>query len=196
MYGECGGLTFLSQSLADQAGGKPTAMCGLAPFSTKLVLGGKHVRNGLAGSCHSSEREYGRGGSQNSRGCRGYVVVTANHGCPLFPAGATLRGYVTRRSVVVQEPALVRGYGVNGASDDGVVTAGGGHTQMDKGLVTSEITPRGSPRTKRDGRDANRPNRVLKTTPRTSRPLPIWCEKSKPTTATTAPTGAGTTSPD
>ncbi|EEH54588.1 uncharacterized protein MICPUCDRAFT_19705, partial [Micromonas pusilla CCMP1545] len=76
IYGECGGLVFLSQSLTPLEGSTPRPMCGLAPFSTRGVA-----------TEHS-----------------GYATVTIRQGCPLFPAGAKVRGQVCRNSEIASEP--------------------------------------------------------------------------------------------
>ena len=96
VYAECGGLAFLSQSMDDGsrevAFGK-AAMCGLAPFSTRVSLKETHRW--------------------------GYVRVVAREGCPLFPAGSDLRGYARRRSAVVAEPALAAGPGTVWGTQNG-----------------------------------------------------------------------------
>ena len=102
VYGECGGLAFLSRSLGDGSGsGGPRAMCGLAPFSTRVALGTTAFDS-------EDSRQDGSNGS-------GYVCVTVREGCPLFPAGAKVRGHVRRRSAVLAEPALAAGPGAGGA---------------------------------------------------------------------------------
>ena len=87
IYGECGGLVFLSQSLTPLEGSTPRPMCGLAPFSTRGVA-----------TEHS-----------------GYATVTIRQGCSLFPAGAKVRGQVCRNSEIASEPNLSRdGAGAGG----------------------------------------------------------------------------------
>jgi cobyrinic acid a,c-diamide synthase/ABC-type Fe3+-hydroxamate transport system substrate-binding protein len=121
VYGECGGLAFLSQSLGDGlvgSGTPPRLMCGLAPFSTRVEIGVPSRGNG--------------GGVTDARvkNASGYVCVTVREGCPLFPAGAKARGYVRRRSAVVAEPALCSGPGVGGSGKAGEPpqeTRRGGH---------------------------------------------------------------------
>ncbi|ACO64076.1 predicted protein, partial [Micromonas commoda] len=72
IYGECGGLMFLSQALIPEGGAQPRPMCGLAPFSTRV-----------AAAPASS-----------------YAEVTIRPGCPLFPAGCRARGRVHRNSEI------------------------------------------------------------------------------------------------
>lgn len=106
VYAECGGLTFLSQSLSDLGGGKPRAMCGLAPFSTRVAV---------------------RGGSQANNGSKqqhGYVTVAINEGCPLFPEGSCLKGYVRRRSAIVSEPNLNHKSNANGVASNSSQNSG------------------------------------------------------------------------
>jgi cobyrinic acid a,c-diamide synthase len=91
VYAECGGLAFLSQSISVDFG--KAAMCGLAPFSTRVSLKETHRW--------------------------GYVRVVAREGCPLFPAGSDLRGYARRRSAVVAEPALAAGPGTVWGTQNG-----------------------------------------------------------------------------
>ncbi len=90
IYGECGGLMFLSQALMAVDGGahpsQPRPMCGLAPFSTRV-----------AAAPASS-----------------YAEVTIRPGCPLFPAGCRARGRVHRNSEIVAEPPLGDGPGQSG----------------------------------------------------------------------------------
>lgn len=83
IYGECGGLAFLSQSLTTVEGTSPRPMCGLAPFSTRVVAPDR------AAAASTS-----------------YATVTVREGCPLFPAGQTARGQVFRTSELVNEPTL------------------------------------------------------------------------------------------
>ena len=47
VYGECGGLVYLSQSLtpAEGTGRPPRAMCGLAPFATRAVPAGRGLHS-------------------------------------------------------------------------------------------------------------------------------------------------------
>ena len=79
IYGECGGLMFLSQALIPEGGAsQPRPMCGLAPFSTRV-----------AAAPTSS-----------------YAEVTIRPGCPLFPAGGRARGRAHRNSEIVAEPPL------------------------------------------------------------------------------------------
>ena len=63
-------------------------MCGLAPFATRVVLS-------------SNDTAAAPGASAS-----GYATVTVREGCPLFPAGASTRGYIHRNSEIVSEPAL------------------------------------------------------------------------------------------
>ena len=86
IYGECGGLMFLSQALIPEGGAQPRPMCGLAPFSTRV-----------AAAPASS-----------------YAEVTIRPGCPLFPAGCRARGRVHRNSEIVAEPPLGDGPGAVG----------------------------------------------------------------------------------
>ena len=86
IYGECGGLMFLSQALIPEGGAQPRPMCGLAPFSTRV-----------AAAPASS-----------------YAEVTIRPGCPLFPAGCRARGRVHRNSEIVAEPPLGDGPGQSG----------------------------------------------------------------------------------
>ena len=73
-------------------------MCGLAPFATRVVL--------------SSNDTTAAPGAAAS----GYATVTVREGCPLFPAGASARGYIHRNSEIVSEPALSSAPGGPGAS--------------------------------------------------------------------------------
>jgi len=70
VYGECGGLMFLSQALSAPDGSSPRSMCGLVPFATRLTSAVK----------------------------TGYVQVTIAPGNPLFKSGERVRGQTFRFS--------------------------------------------------------------------------------------------------
>jgi len=72
VYGEGGGLMFLSQTLSAPDGSCPRSMCGVAPFATRLTSAIK----------------------------TGYVEVTIAPGNPLFTPGARVRGQTFRYSEI------------------------------------------------------------------------------------------------
>eukprot|EP00898_Chlorokybus_atmophyticus_P003274 jgi/Chlat1/3948/Chrsp26S04208 len=74
VYGECGGLMYLSQSLQTKDGGVHS-MCGVLPFRTRMV--------------HAMKM--------------GYVEVETQDACTLFPSSQTVRGQVYHFSEIVPE---------------------------------------------------------------------------------------------
>lgn len=89
VYAECGGLMYLSQSLKP-AQGPPAAMVGVFPFRTVMT----------------------------SKMKMGYVEVTTQPGCRLFPPGATVRGQIYHFSEMVHERIVS---GLSGAPDASAV---------------------------------------------------------------------------
>ena len=81
VYGESGGLMFLSQSLTSSDSSKPRYMCGLAPFATRFAR----------------------------TATRGYLDVRISIGNPLFPAGEVARGQRLHHYEIVGEiPQKIR----------------------------------------------------------------------------------------
>ena len=81
VYGESGGLMFLSQSLTSHDSSKPRYMCGLAPFATRFTR----------------------------TETRGYLDVRISIGNPLFPPGEVARGQTLHHYEIVGEiPQKIR----------------------------------------------------------------------------------------
>ncbi len=81
VYGESGGLMFLSQSLTSSDSSKPRYMCGLAPFATRFAR----------------------------TETRGYLDVRISIGNPLFPPGEVARGQRVHHYEIVGEiPQKIR----------------------------------------------------------------------------------------
>lgn len=76
VYGECGGLMYLSQKIRN-SNGPWYAMCNVLPLSIEV---GKNIK-------------------------MGYTQVEVLAGCPIFPEGLTVRGQVFHRSEVLEYPA-------------------------------------------------------------------------------------------
>ena len=131
VYAECGGLAFLSQSLSDGSGSSvPRAACGLAPFATRIALGARGRRSGAAGpagrEANARAEAFSKRDFSEEHYASGYVCVVVREGCPLFPAGAKVRGHVRRRSAVAAEPALAAGPGPAAAGGPAGEPARGG----------------------------------------------------------------------